>query len=56
MSVQDADLITVGTYPTSTSVPNLQSVVRLMGNVTMMNTDNTIIASRLDINTMLVKS
>jgi NitT/TauT family transport system substrate-binding protein len=31
MSVQDADLITVGAYPTSTSVQGLQAVVRLLG-------------------------
>jgi NitT/TauT family transport system substrate-binding protein len=30
MTVQDADLITVGSYPTSTSVQALQSVVNLM--------------------------
>jgi NitT/TauT family transport system substrate-binding protein len=56
MAVQDAALITVGNYPTSTSVPNLQSVVRLMGNAGIVNTSDATIASRLDINTMLVKS
>ncbi len=29
ISAQEADLITLGTYPTSTSVPDLQAVVRL---------------------------
>ena len=58
MTVQDADLITVGTYPTSTSVENLQSVVRLMGigSGNMINTGNPTISARLNINAMLVKS
>jgi NitT/TauT family transport system substrate-binding protein len=30
MTTEDADLATIGTYPTSTSVANLQTVVRLM--------------------------
>jgi NitT/TauT family transport system substrate-binding protein len=30
MSTQTADLITIGSYPTSTSIANLQAVVRLM--------------------------
>jgi len=37
MTVQDADLITVGTYPTSTSVQALQSVVNLMSDENMLN-------------------
>jgi len=36
MTVQDADLITVGTYPTSTSVQALQSVVNLMSDANML--------------------
>ena len=56
MSVQDADLITVGTYPTSTSIESLQSVVRLMANSGMFDTSNATTAQRLNINTMLVKS
>lgn len=57
MSVRDADLITVGTYPTTTSIENLQSVVRLMGpgETSMVNGDPAIL-QRLNINTMLVKS
>jgi NitT/TauT family transport system substrate-binding protein len=54
MSVQDADLITVGTYPTSTSIENLQSVVRLMGISNMVNTNDAAIAGRLSIKAMLV--
>jgi NitT/TauT family transport system substrate-binding protein len=36
VSAQVADLITVGSYPTSTSIPNLQAVVRLMYNSRMI--------------------
>jgi NitT/TauT family transport system substrate-binding protein len=50
MSVQDADLITVGTYPTTTSVPELQSVVVLLANAGMIN------PARDGISAMLVKS
>jgi NitT/TauT family transport system substrate-binding protein len=32
MTVQDADLIAIGSYPSSTSVPSLQRVVRLLAN------------------------
>jgi NitT/TauT family transport system substrate-binding protein len=39
MNVQDADLITVGTYPTSTSAQALQSVVNLMSGENMFNGD-----------------
>jgi NitT/TauT family transport system substrate-binding protein len=49
MTVPDADLITVGTYPTSTSIPNLQSVVRLFNDQHMFSPSN------LNINAMLVK-
>jgi NitT/TauT family transport system substrate-binding protein len=55
MSVQDADLITVGTYPTSTSIENLQGVVLLMGAGNgMVKTNDPAIAKRLDIKAMLV--
>ncbi|HUA42109.1 MAG TPA: ABC transporter substrate-binding protein [Streptosporangiaceae bacterium] len=37
VSAQVADLITVGSYPTSTSIPNLQAVVRLMYNSRMIS-------------------
>ena len=57
MTVQDADLITVGTYPTTTSIPNLQSVVVLMSNAGMVDAaPGTVGARRLNINSMLVKS
>jgi NitT/TauT family transport system substrate-binding protein len=36
MSAQDADLITIGSYPTSTSVLSLERVVRLMSNFNMI--------------------
>ncbi len=36
MSVEDADLITIGTYPTSTSATSLEGVVRLMTNYNMI--------------------
>jgi NitT/TauT family transport system substrate-binding protein len=36
MSVEDADLSTIGTYPTSTSVVGLERVVRLMWNFNML--------------------
>jgi NitT/TauT family transport system substrate-binding protein len=36
MSVEDADLSTVGSYPTSTSAINLERVVRLMSNFDMI--------------------
>jgi NitT/TauT family transport system substrate-binding protein len=32
MTAQDADLITIGTYPTSTNTPGLEQVVRLLAN------------------------
>lgn len=38
MSAQDADLITIGTYPTSTNVLSLERVVRLMSDLNMINT------------------
>jgi len=56
MTVQDADLITVGTYPTSTSIPSLQAVVRLMANTDMVNQYNPTTARRLNIHAMLVQS
>jgi len=58
MSTQDADLITVGTYPTSTSIENLQSVVRLLGQASspLFDTNNKTTAERLDIKAMLVGS
>ncbi len=37
VSAQAADLITIGSYPTSTSIPNLQAVVRLMYNSRMIS-------------------
>ena len=54
MTVADADLITVGTYPTSTSVQSLNAVVRLMDTSggTLDNSD----LARLDIKAMLVGS
>jgi hypothetical protein len=36
ISAQDADLITIGSYPTVTSVIALQRVVRLMSNFDML--------------------
>jgi len=36
MSVQDADLITLGSYPTTTSILSLERVVRLMSNFNMI--------------------
>lgn len=40
ISVQDADMITIGSYPTTTSVGSLQAVVRVMANSRMItNTD-----------------
>ncbi len=38
MSVEDADLITLGSYPTSTSAIGLERVVRLMSNFNMIET------------------
>jgi NitT/TauT family transport system substrate-binding protein len=40
ISTQEADMITIGSYPTSTSVPSLQAVVRLMANSGMIPTTN----------------
>jgi NitT/TauT family transport system substrate-binding protein len=37
ISTQEADMITIGSYPTSTSVASLQAVVRLMANQGMIN-------------------
>jgi len=37
MSVQDADLITIGSYPTATSALGLERVVRLMSNFNMIS-------------------
>jgi NitT/TauT family transport system substrate-binding protein len=37
MSAQDADLITIGSYPTSTSVNSLERVVLLMTNLNMIS-------------------
>lgn len=37
MSAQDADLITIGSYPTSTSALDLERVVRLMTNFNMIS-------------------
>src|SRR5262249_17406130 len=56
MSAQDAGLITVGTYPTSTSIESLQSVVNLMGNENIINTQNQAIAAAVNIKSMLVRS
>jgi NitT/TauT family transport system substrate-binding protein len=39
MSAQDADLITIGTYPTSTNVLSLERVVRLMSDLGMINVE-----------------
>jgi NitT/TauT family transport system substrate-binding protein len=39
MSAQYADLITIGSYPTSTNVLSLERVVRLMTNFNMINLD-----------------
>ena len=36
VSAEEADLITIGSYPTSTSIANLQAVVRLMANSGMI--------------------
>jgi len=36
MTVEDADLVTIGTYPTTTSVSGLDRVVRLMTNYNMI--------------------
>jgi len=56
MTVQDADLVTIGTYPTSTSIQNLQAVVRLLGNSGWYSTSDQTTIQRLSINAMLVKS
>lgn len=61
ISVQDADLITVGSYPTSANIESLQSVVRLMSQTPSMLNPNPLgnnksAAAALNINTMLVKS
>jgi NitT/TauT family transport system substrate-binding protein len=40
MSVQDADLITIGSYPTTTSAMSLEQVVRLMTNYNMIKLDD----------------
>lgn len=37
VSAQEADMITIGTYPTSTSIQSLQAVVRLMYNSGMIS-------------------
>ena len=50
MTVQDADLITVGTYPTSTSVQALQSVVNLMSDERMLS------GATVSVSSMLVNS
>jgi NitT/TauT family transport system substrate-binding protein len=54
MTVQDADLITVGTYPASTSIQALQSVVNLISDENMFK--GTGGADRVDLKKMLVKS
>jgi NitT/TauT family transport system substrate-binding protein len=53
MTTQDADLITIGSYPTSTSIPSLQGVVRLMSDERMVSTS---VLGELNIGKMLVKS
>jgi NitT/TauT family transport system substrate-binding protein len=53
MSVADADLITIGTYPTSTSTQSLQAVVLLMDAEKMLNAGD---LARLNIHAMLVGS
>jgi NitT/TauT family transport system substrate-binding protein len=53
MTVQDADLITVGTYPTATSIPNLQNVPRLMNDLGMISNSSD---GKLNIPAMVVKS
>lgn len=40
MTTQTADLITIGSYPTSTSITNLNTVVRLMANSNMVSQTN----------------
>jgi NitT/TauT family transport system substrate-binding protein len=40
ITIQEADMITIGSYPTSTSVANLQAVVRLMVNQGMIDQTN----------------
>jgi NitT/TauT family transport system substrate-binding protein len=37
IKAKTADLITIGSYPTSTIIPNLEAVVRLMNNTGMIN-------------------
>jgi NitT/TauT family transport system substrate-binding protein len=54
MSVQDADLITVGTYPTSTSIQSLGGVVNLMFPNNIQPGSPT--AKKLNMKTMLVGS
>jgi NitT/TauT family transport system substrate-binding protein len=58
LTIQDADLITIGSYPTSTSLPNLQTVTRLMTYEGMVNdtSSDPAVAHRLNIAKMLVKS
>jgi NitT/TauT family transport system substrate-binding protein len=57
ITVPVADLITIGTYPASTNVQAVQSVVNLMSNDRMVDaTSGTIGAKRLNIKTMFVGS
>jgi NitT/TauT family transport system substrate-binding protein len=50
-----ADLMTIGAYPTSTSVANLQAVVRLMGNWGMINESDTRVQAATAIPPMIVR-
>jgi NitT/TauT family transport system substrate-binding protein len=55
MTVQDADLITVGAYPTSTSIQGLQAVVRLLSDEKVVDAQSgSVGAKRLNINAMVV--
>jgi len=53
MSVQDSDLITIGIYPTSTSVQSLESVVLLMHGERMIPTGD---LTKVSVPPMVVKS
>ena len=53
MSTQFADLITIGSYPTSTSSNNLERVVRLMTNFNMISLSQ---AQAVAVKSMIVHS
>ena len=54
ISTKTADLITIGSYPTSTIIPNLEAVVRLMGNWGMINETDTRVQAATAVPPMMV--